>query len=176
MADVITDDELDDLDDIDPNADQSALVRDLRKKLRAANKTAKEGVDAKAELASIKRARVLEDEAFAGLTERQRKALIREHEESGEEFTAENVLKTAMELYPDQVVDTEQNEIDDELDRSEKVTQASQTGKTARSTGVLKPEDTAGWSMERMLRLKDSNPEAFEALKRGESVVAAGIV
>lgn len=45
---------------------------------------------------------------------------------------------------------------------------AGAAGNTGPST--LKPEDTAEWSTEKLLAFKNQHPEAFEALKRGESV------
>lgn len=158
-------------DDFEDDETESGVIRKLRRDNRVLAKRAKQADEFEAEIAQSKREKALSAPDLAKLSDKQRQALAKVHDG---DFTAEALKQTAIDLG--WLEDTEQNEIDDELDRSEKVTQASQTGKTARSTGVLKPEDTAGWSMERMLRLKDSNPEAFEALKRGESVVAAGIV
>lgn len=37
-------------------------------------------------------------------------------------------------------------------------------------TSTLSPEDTADWSTEKLMRLRQAHPEEFEALKRGETV------
>lgn len=49
-------------------------------------------------------------------------------------------------------------------------------GAEGTDAGTLTPESVSSWPMDKLLRLKESNPDAFEALKRGETVrgVAVG--
>lgn len=72
------------------------------------------------------------------------------------------------------IEDTEGQQIETELNEHEKVTSASQSSQTSKNTGHIKPEDAAEWSMDKVLRFKKDNPDAFEALKRGETVQAVG--
>jgi hypothetical protein len=46
-------------------------------------------------------------------------------------------------------------------------------GGSGTSSGTITPETVAGWSTEQTVAWKEKNPEAWEALKRGEEVVGA---
>lgn len=43
------------------------------------------------------------------------------------------------------------------------------------SRTTLAPKDVSEWSTEKLIRLKESDPEAFEALKRGESAITTAV-
>lgn len=61
-----------------------------------------------------------------------------------------------------------QEQLTNDLAASDRVAAAAAGGSA--SAAVLTPETFASWPREKRLHLRDSNPEAFESLKRGEPV------
>lgn len=68
------------------------------------------------------------------------------------------------------IEDTENAEIDAELDQHDRTAQAAQTGKTARTTGVLTPADIKPWAPDKWMRFEKEHPEAAEELLQGREV------
>lgn len=64
---------------------------------------------------------------------------------------------------------------DEELAGQAEINNAA-AGATGTAAGQLTAEMVSSWPTDKLLRLKESNPDAFEALKRGETVngVAVG--
>ena len=57
----------------------------------------------------------------------------------------------------------------DEMDEHTTINNAS-GGTEGVDTGILTPDKVSDWPTDKLLRLRESNPKAFEALKRGEEV------
>jgi hypothetical protein len=57
----------------------------------------------------------------------------------------------------------------DDRDSMERINRATSDAEPA-VAGQVRPQDLADWPMDRLMRLRKTNPDQFEALKRGETV------
>lgn len=82
----------------------------------------------------------------------------------------EQAIGNLVEEYELPTVSSE--EAGDEQPAAAQVAQAARSSETGRGkkAPVVKPEDISGMSMEQKLGFADKHPEAWEALKRGETV------
>lgn len=143
----------------------------LRKKAEAAEKWEREYSELKGKLEKLESIPVRE-KAFKdygidveGLSKAERKIL----EGYDGELDAE-AIGALVEEY-ELPVSAQEGETGPETE-AQRVTTAARRADQGRGgkAPVLKPEDVAEWSMEKKVGFADANPEAWEALKRGEAV------
>lgn len=144
----------------------------LRKKAGRAEALEKELAEAKAEVESLKRGpaarKAFEDYGVdtSSLSKAERKVL-----ESYDGELTEEAIGQLVEEYDLPVVASDEGDGDAEP-AAQRVAQAARSSESGRGKTVpqVKPSDVAEWPMEKKLGFADKNPEAWEALKRGETV------
>ncbi|MFY9588670.1 MAG: hypothetical protein WAT66_14595 [Actinomycetota bacterium] len=157
------DDELEDTG-AEPKQPTSEDFKALRKRAKAYDDAAAENARLKRELAMTK--------AGLDLTERQAKAFWAAHEDG--DLSKEAIRATAVEL---RFLEAEEEESEQDIDAraaAERINRAVATATTRGKGALLTVEDVAEWTHEKKRRFMDKNPDAWEQLKRGESVSVVG--
>lgn len=162
------------LDDLADTFDQFSATA-LRKKASRVDELEREKQELETKLRKLEQAPKVEDAFrkagvdFESLRPAEREALAALQVEDGdltEEFVAQVITKYDL---PVASVDTQNDE--GEAPNAAAVVAAARQAPQGRSSGTtISPGDTEGWSTEKLMRLKQSHPEEFEALKRGETV------
>lgn len=138
---------------------------------KAMRKRAKGYDDAVAENARLKRELAM-TKAGLDLTERQAKAFWAAHEDG--DLSKDAIRATAVEL---RFLEADEEESEQEVaDRAaaQRVNAAVASATTRGKGALLTVEDVAEWTHEKKRRFMDKNPDAWEQLKRGESVSVVG--
>lgn len=163
MSDTYVDDDLEDDDLLNETDQDTDLVRRLRRQLKTASKKAKTADDLEAENRTLKGERLIAQAGLDNLTERQRQALLRE---VGDEIDADKLRAAAVDLgWAEDQPDPAEQDVDEH-------TAISDAGRGAQGKGVteITPAVVASWDMTRKRAFMKSHPDAWEALKRGETV------
>jgi hypothetical protein len=145
----------------------------LRQKAQKTDQLEKELEQLKAENAGLKRGpaarKAFEDYGvdLSGLSKAERKVI----ESYDGELTEDEIGKLVEEYDLPVVASSEEND-GEEQPAAQRVAQAARSSESGRGKTVptVSPADVAGWPMEKKLGFADKNPDAWEALKRGESV------
>lgn len=156
-----------DLED-DDDLDESALVKRLRAQIKALSKKAKQVDDLQEKVSKFERRDLVKD-AGIELDDDQAEAIFTKLERAGTTPTAEAVRELAVKFKwaeppaPDVP--------DEDLDAQDRIAAAT-TGAGAGQTGkdVITPADAADWPADKWARFRKQNPDAAEALKRGNEV------
>lgn len=167
---MLTDEEIQRHLDDNPD-DDTPLIQRLRAELKDANKRAARVPDLEARLAEKDFGSVLSDAKLADLNDDQRSVLFDRLAE--DDRTAEKARALAERLgwaepEHDSPITPDEQAV---IDRQAATTDGAQP---PISTGVIKPEDAAAWPVDKTIKFIQAHPDAFEQLKRGESVT--GIV
>ena len=151
----------------------------LRKKAGDTDRLAKENESLKAENEALKRGpkvRSAFEKAgvdFGSLSKLERKALEAYDGETDEDAIADFLEENEIDLGKGDDSDEDGGEPDekDEEPKAAKVARAARSAGAGKNPSSKITADTVSqWSMEQKLQFADDNPDAWEALKRGETV------
>lgn len=158
------DDDIDEQDDelTRETADDSELVRNLRRQLKTANKRAKTADELEQENRALKGERLLDQAGLKDLTERQRKALLREVDE----LTPDALHAAAVDLGWAQ---PEDDPAEREIAEQKAIVDATR-GAAPKGATQITPAEAAAWSPDRRLEFRKQHPAEFKALQSGQTV------
>jgi hypothetical protein len=142
----------------------SADFKAMRKRAKGYDEAVAENARLKRELAVTK--------AGLNLTDRQFKALFAVHE--ADDLSKEAIRATAIDLGFAEAEEEESPEDATARASAQRISAAVSGATTPGKGGLLTVEDVAEWTHEKKRRFMDKNPEAWEQLKRGESVAVVG--
>ena len=155
--------DVEDLDEDQPDDDDT--IRKIRNRNRQMAKELKRLKQVESDHAKLRQDTAI-GQIGKELNERQVKALLATHEG---DMTTEALRATAAELGFIEADDAEPVPPED-LDAEEQVNKAVAGSSSPNTAGLITPADASSWGVDKQIRFKKQHPDAFEALKRGESV------